>query len=238
MGSCSTASRGPVPQAKTLAGDAAVHAGSELDACGGAAGAGGPADRAPQCSGGRTDGTGQIYHLIVRFLPPPGADLEHPGRRPRGGRPATALETYEAMTAEASSFLRGASGSLRARRRSGQRGGGYRARARSARQSRGHTAILRRHVGSRESGKAVSFHGCTPRRSQGTEEATSWSSMAPYREGAAERDVPRASADNGLVVLATISGRMRQFYIRILPGDRHGRSADPPAGEPRNADLK
>ncbi len=30
----------------------------------------------------------------------------------------------------------------------------------------------------------------------------------------------RVSADNGLDVLATISGRMRQYYIKILPGDR------------------
>ena len=30
----------------------------------------------------------------------------------------------------------------------------------------------------------------------------------------------RVKCDNGLDVLATISGRMRQFYIRILPGDR------------------
>jgi translation initiation factor IF-1 len=30
----------------------------------------------------------------------------------------------------------------------------------------------------------------------------------------------RVKCDNDLVVLATISGRMRQFYIRILPGDR------------------
>ena len=30
----------------------------------------------------------------------------------------------------------------------------------------------------------------------------------------------RVKCDNGLVVLATISGRMRQFYIRILPGDK------------------
>jgi translation initiation factor IF-1 len=30
----------------------------------------------------------------------------------------------------------------------------------------------------------------------------------------------RVVADNGLAVLATISGKMRQFYIRILPGDR------------------
>ena len=30
----------------------------------------------------------------------------------------------------------------------------------------------------------------------------------------------RVRCDNQLVVLATISGRMRQFYIRILPGDR------------------
>lgn len=30
----------------------------------------------------------------------------------------------------------------------------------------------------------------------------------------------RVECDNGLKVLATISGRMRQFYIRILPGDR------------------
>lgn len=30
----------------------------------------------------------------------------------------------------------------------------------------------------------------------------------------------RVQCDNGLAVLATISGRMRQYYIRILPGDR------------------
>ncbi len=30
----------------------------------------------------------------------------------------------------------------------------------------------------------------------------------------------RVVAENGLAVLATISGKMRQFYIRILPGDR------------------
>ncbi|HLM74115.1 MAG TPA: translation initiation factor IF-1 [Polyangiaceae bacterium] len=30
----------------------------------------------------------------------------------------------------------------------------------------------------------------------------------------------RVKADNGLEVLATISGRMRQYYIKILPGDR------------------
>jgi translation initiation factor IF-1 len=30
----------------------------------------------------------------------------------------------------------------------------------------------------------------------------------------------RVDCDNGLKVLATISGRMRRFYIRILPGDR------------------
>lgn len=30
----------------------------------------------------------------------------------------------------------------------------------------------------------------------------------------------RVDCDNGLKVLATISGRMRQYYIKILPGDR------------------
>ena len=30
----------------------------------------------------------------------------------------------------------------------------------------------------------------------------------------------RVQCDNGLAVLATISGRMRQYYIRILPGDK------------------
>ena len=30
----------------------------------------------------------------------------------------------------------------------------------------------------------------------------------------------RVTAENGLKILATISGRMRRFYIRILPGDR------------------
>lgn len=43
-------------------------------------------------------------------------------------------------------------------------------------------------------------------------------------EGVVEEALPnamfRVMADNGLTVLATISGRMRQFYIRILPGDR------------------
>ena len=36
---------------------------------------------------------------------------------------------------------------------------------------------------------------------------------------AAERDVPRR-AHNGHKVLAHISGKMRQHYIRILPEDR------------------
>lgn len=43
-------------------------------------------------------------------------------------------------------------------------------------------------------------------------------------EGVVEEALPnamfRVKADNGLSVLATISGRMRQYYIRILPGDR------------------
>ena len=43
-------------------------------------------------------------------------------------------------------------------------------------------------------------------------------------DGAVQEALPnamfRVKCDNGLVVLATISGRMRQFYIRILPGDR------------------
>lgn len=43
-------------------------------------------------------------------------------------------------------------------------------------------------------------------------------------EGVVEEALPnamfRVKADNGLNVLATISGRMRQYYIRILPGDR------------------
>ena len=30
----------------------------------------------------------------------------------------------------------------------------------------------------------------------------------------------RVELDNGHVVLAHISGKMRKFYIRILPGDR------------------
>jgi translation initiation factor IF-1 len=42
--------------------------------------------------------------------------------------------------------------------------------------------------------------------------------------GVVEEALPNAMfrvvADNGLGVLATISGKMRQFYIRILPGDR------------------
>jgi translation initiation factor IF-1 len=43
-------------------------------------------------------------------------------------------------------------------------------------------------------------------------------------QGTVEEALPNAMfrvlADNGLQVLATISGRMRRFYIRILPGDR------------------
>ena len=43
-------------------------------------------------------------------------------------------------------------------------------------------------------------------------------------QGTVEEALPnamfRVTADNGLEVLATISGRMRRFYIRILPGDR------------------
>ncbi len=43
-------------------------------------------------------------------------------------------------------------------------------------------------------------------------------------EGAVLEALPnamfRVRCDNGLEVLATISGRMRQYYIRILPGDR------------------
>jgi translation initiation factor IF-1 len=43
-------------------------------------------------------------------------------------------------------------------------------------------------------------------------------------DGAVQEALPnamfRVKCDNGLTVLATISGRMRQFYIRILPGDR------------------
>ena len=30
----------------------------------------------------------------------------------------------------------------------------------------------------------------------------------------------RVQADNGLAVLATLSGRMRRFYVRVLLGDR------------------
>ena len=43
-------------------------------------------------------------------------------------------------------------------------------------------------------------------------------------EGIVQEALPnamfRVGADNGLDVLATISGRMRQYYIKILPGDR------------------
>ncbi len=43
-------------------------------------------------------------------------------------------------------------------------------------------------------------------------------------EGVVQEALPnamfRVKCDNGLSVLATISGKMRQFYIRILPGDR------------------
>ncbi len=43
-------------------------------------------------------------------------------------------------------------------------------------------------------------------------------------EGRVEEALPnamfRVKCENGLVVLATVSGRMRKNYIRILPGDR------------------
>ncbi len=43
-------------------------------------------------------------------------------------------------------------------------------------------------------------------------------------EGVVQEALPnamfRVGTDNGLDVLATISGRMRQYYIKILPGDR------------------
>lgn len=43
-------------------------------------------------------------------------------------------------------------------------------------------------------------------------------------EGVVQEALPNAmfkvTCENGLDVLATISGRMRQYYIRILPGDR------------------
>ena len=45
-----------------------------------------------------------------------------------------------------------------------------------------------------------------------------------YFEGEVMEALPntmfRVKADNGMEVLATISGRMRRNYIRILPGDR------------------
>ncbi len=43
-------------------------------------------------------------------------------------------------------------------------------------------------------------------------------------EGRVEEALPnamfRVKCENGLLVLATVSGRMRKNYIRILPGDR------------------
>ena len=43
-------------------------------------------------------------------------------------------------------------------------------------------------------------------------------------EGTVEEALPnamfRVKLDNGHVVLAHISGRMRKFFIRILPGDK------------------
>ena len=47
----------------------------------------------------------------------------------------------------------------------------------------------------------------------------------------------RVKCDNGLVVLATISGRMRQFYIKILPGDRVTVEVCPYDPEPRSHHL-
>ncbi len=43
----------------------------------------------------------------------------------------------------------------------------------------------------------------------------------------------RVKADNGLGVLATISGRMRQYYIKILPGRPGDRRGLPLRSDPR-----
>ena len=61
------------------------------------------------------------------------------------------------------------------------------------------------------------------RRHQNTEPNEPKSDKLEF-EGAVVEALPnamfRVKCDNGLNVLATISGRMRQYYIRILPGDR------------------
>ena len=54
--------------------------------------------------------------------------------------------------------------------------------------------------------------------------AEEWEADKLEFDGAVQEALPNAMfrvvADNGLSVLATISGRMRQYYIKILPGDR------------------
>jgi translation initiation factor IF-1 len=62
------------------------------------------------------------------------------------------------------------------------------------------------------------------KRRFGTEESAEPKSDKLEFEGTVQEALPnamfRVKCDNGLNVLATISGRMRQYYIRILPGDR------------------
>ena len=62
------------------------------------------------------------------------------------------------------------------------------------------------------------------RKPKGKSESTEPKDSKLEFDGTVKEALPnamfRVECDNGLKVLATISGRMRQFYIRILPGDR------------------
>lgn len=70
----------------------------------------------------------------------------------------------------------------------------------------------------------VSTGGADPLSIQSVQEAVLAKEEAIEVEGSVIEPLPnamfRVKLDNGHVVLAHISGKMRKFYIRILPGDR------------------
>ncbi len=70
----------------------------------------------------------------------------------------------------------------------------------------------------------VSTSGVHPLFIQSVQEAVLAKEEAIEVEGSVIEPLPnamfRVKLDNGHIVLAHISGKMRKFYIRILPGDR------------------
>ena len=154
----------------------------------------------------RTDKrTGQIYHLKYS-PPPPGADLEHRADD-REEVVRKRVDTYEAMTAELLPYYERLGilrridgvGSVEEVTRARPRGARSRAQASEA---EGEPVLHESNAASAKEpkGDKLEFDGVV--------------------QEALPNAMFRVKCDNGLVVLATISGRMRQFYIRILPGDR------------------